>query len=115
MPAIAASSPAPTSRAAPARIASLGYRRDRPVAVCWFVVMGAPDGQATTTYTRRAAARFTMSAVGVGSTQRNGPGPAEVGLGAAAWGELWDLNPRHPGPQPGALPTELHPPSPHPA
>ena len=26
------------------------------------------------------------------------------------WGGWWDLNPRHPGPQPGALPTELHPP-----
>jgi hypothetical protein len=26
------------------------------------------------------------------------------------WGEWWDLNPRHPGPQPGALPTELHSP-----
>src|SRR5690348_10525286 len=27
------------------------------------------------------------------------------------WGERWDSNPRHPGPQPGALPTELRPPS----
>src|SRR5262249_40869332 len=27
------------------------------------------------------------------------------------WGERWDFNPRHPGPQPGALPTELRPPS----
>ena len=27
-----------------------------------------------------------------------------------AWGERWDSNPRHPGPQPGALPTELRPP-----
>ena len=26
------------------------------------------------------------------------------------WGEWRDLNPRPPGPQPGALPTELHPP-----
>ena len=26
------------------------------------------------------------------------------------WGEWWDLNPRQPGPQPGALPPELHPP-----
>ena len=26
------------------------------------------------------------------------------------WGERWDLNPRPPGPQPGALPTELLPP-----
>ena len=26
------------------------------------------------------------------------------------WGEWRDLNPRQPGPQPGALPTELHPP-----
>ena len=26
------------------------------------------------------------------------------------WGEWWDLNPRPPRPQPGALPTELHPP-----
>src|SRR5204863_408148 len=30
---------------------------------------------------------------------------------AFAWGERRDLNPRHPGPQPGALPTELRPPS----
>ena len=29
------------------------------------------------------------------------------------WGGRGDLNPRHPGPQPGALPTELRPPSPH--
>ena len=28
----------------------------------------------------------------------------------ALWGERWDLNPRQPGPQPGALPTELRPP-----
>ena len=27
------------------------------------------------------------------------------------WGERRDSNPRHPGPQPGALPTELRPPS----
>ena len=26
------------------------------------------------------------------------------------WGEWWGLNPRPPGPQPGALPAELHPP-----
>ena len=26
------------------------------------------------------------------------------------WGEWRGLNPRHPEPQPGALPTELHPP-----
>jgi hypothetical protein len=31
------------------------------------------------------------------------------------WGERWDLNPRHPGPQPGALPTELRPPCCRPA
>ncbi len=29
-----------------------------------------------------------------------------------SWGGRWDLNPRHPGPQPGALPTELRPPWP---
>ena len=38
----------------------------------------------------------------------------KVGLPAEAlrenWGEWWGSNPRHPGPQPGALPTELHPP-----
>jgi hypothetical protein len=28
------------------------------------------------------------------------------------WGERWDSNPRHPGPQPGALPAELRPPWP---
>ena len=28
----------------------------------------------------------------------------------AKWGERRDLNPRPPGPQPGALPTELLPP-----
>jgi hypothetical protein len=27
------------------------------------------------------------------------------------WGGRWDSNPRQPGPQPGALPTELRPPS----
>ncbi len=26
------------------------------------------------------------------------------------WGERWDSNPRQPGSQPGALPTELRPP-----
>src|SRR5689334_6494306 len=31
--------------------------------------------------------------------------------GYTTWGERRDLNPRHPGPQPGALPTELRPPS----
>ena len=30
---------------------------------------------------------------------------------AGNWGERWDSNPRHPRPQPGALPTELRPPS----
>jgi hypothetical protein len=29
---------------------------------------------------------------------------------SVVWGEWWGSNPRHPGPQPGALPTELHPP-----
>jgi hypothetical protein len=42
-------------------------------------------------------------------------GPAVVRLGPSdlhfRWGERGDLNPRHPGPQPGALPTELRPPS----
>lgn len=35
--------------------------------------------------------------------------PLESG-GISLWGERWDLNPRPPGPQPGALPTELLPP-----
>jgi hypothetical protein len=41
--------------------------------------------------------------------------PAVIPAGASnlwkPWGERRDLNPRHPGPQPGALPTELRPPS----
>ena len=35
--------------------------------------------------------------------------PRRCGAGKL-WGERWDLNPRPPGPQPGALPTELLPP-----
>ena len=35
--------------------------------------------------------------------------PRHCGAGKL-WGERWDLNPRPPGPQPGALPTELLPP-----
>ena len=33
-----------------------------------------------------------------------------AGLAFLIWGGRWDLNPRHPEPQSGALPTELHPP-----
>ena len=49
------------------------------------------------------------------STWRGMPGgPAVSRLGPPdlllQWGERWDLNPRHPGPQPGALPAELRPP-----
>ena len=35
-----------------------------------------------------------------------------VSLHAAYWGGRWGLNPRPPGSQPGALPTELRPPLP---
>ena len=39
--------------------------------------------------------------------------PRRCGAGKL-WGERWDLNPRPPGPQPGALPTELLPPQKNP-
>src|SRR6266496_1347780 len=49
-----------------------------------------------------------------GPCNENGPGPSgnlsHLTL-VITWGERRDLNPRHPGPQPGALPTELRPPS----
>jgi hypothetical protein len=46
--------------------------------------------------------------------QKARPSPTSRALLTAAthWGGRWDLNPRHPGPQPGALPTELRPPWP---
>ena len=47
-------------------------------------------------------------------TRKSGD-PAVIRLGPPdlrfQWGERRDLNPRHPGPQPGALPAELRPPS----
>ena len=35
---------------------------------------------------------------------------ASTNSATSAWGERWDLNPRQPEPQSGALPTELRPP-----
>src|SRR5262245_13068203 len=37
---------------------------------------------------------------------------APIEYTAERWGERWESNPRHPGPQPGALPIELRPPCP---
>ena len=37
--------------------------------------------------------------------------PYQLGYIPMFWGGRWDLNPRQPEPQSGALPTELHPPS----
>jgi hypothetical protein len=48
-------------------------------------------------------------------TQRPPPSPFRVrgqsALPFENWGGRWDSNPRQPGSQPGALPTELRPPS----
>ena len=57
----------------------------------------------------------TAIGVSAGPFSRPQPGgrkrktPLESGE-ISLWGERWDLNPRPPGPQPGALPTELLPP-----
>jgi|HubBroStandDraft_2_1064218.scaffolds.fasta_scaffold387633_1 hypothetical protein len=45
------------------------------------------------------------------STSAAGHGVIRDPWGKGGWGERWDSNPRHPRPQPGALPTELRPPS----
>ncbi len=94
-----------------------------------FCPAGLPQGTATRTPRSNRPAR----------SSRAGSGPAAVGLPLPSrsqirtfsqsrrpgrndrpgllpwithWGGRWDLNPRHPGPQPGALPTELRPPRP---
>ena len=51
--------------------------------------------------------RWSLSRPQPGGRKRKTP--LESG-GISLWGERWDLNPRPPGPQPGALPTELLPP-----
>ena len=56
-------------------------------------------------FDRRLVERKCLAIVG-----SNTPSEETTGFAAASIGERWDSNPRPPGPQPGALPTELRPP-----
>ena len=64
--------------------------------------------------------RFGAGAVPAGRSHQDRDGDPAVprrvhdprSLTRGFWGERWGSNPRHPRPQPGALPTELRPPIP---
>lgn len=61
---------------------------------------------------RSGGCRKVYACAGKGGKGRNvrEAGLTDVSAKRNLWGERWDLNPRPPGPQPGALPTELLPP-----
>ena len=83
-------------RAGAASAGGLGLRAPR------YSVRGAPA--------QRANPRHPLLLASTWGERRQRANPRHPLLLASTWGERRGSNPRHPGPQPGALPIELRPP-----
>lgn len=81
------------------------YAAEAPTPAALFTVIALQTGRPG-----RHALLPLRTPLGVEKKRESPPCLKQDGLSQKIWGERWDLNPRPPGPQPGALPAELLPP-----